>query len=222
MGPSGQGKSTLLRILSGVLEPTSGRVLLDGVDIREYSPESLAGHIGSLVGDPLVMADSVRNNLLLRCPDASDRALQRAVQASCFQEVVARLPNGYQTQLEAHGTNLSGGERQRLGLAQALLREPQMLFMDEATCSLDAETESRVLENLLRGGATLVSVAHRAAVIETAARVYEVSAGQVRPRPDAPARARCSRGHLSLVAPDSEQQSSNRKEEGPCRLQLAR
>jgi ATP-binding cassette subfamily B protein len=229
MGPSGQGKSTLLRILSGVLEPTCGKVLLDGVELREYSPDSLARYVGSLVGDPLVMADSVRNNLTLRCPDASEPSLQRAVKAACFQEVVARLPNGYQTPLEAHGTNLSGGERQRLGLAQALLRSPQMLFLDEATCSLDAETESRVLANVLGAGATVVSVAHRAAVIQTAARVYEVCEGEVRLRPDAPELARRAKGHLELV---SRQQPEKRAEqpspapaprkEAPCKLQVCR
>jgi len=92
------------------------------------------------------------------------------------------MPGGYAGRLEARGTNLSGGERQRLGLAQALLGEPSMLFLDEATCSLDAQNESRVLSNILSAGTTVVSVAHRAAVIETASRVYEVGGGEVRLR----------------------------------------
>jgi ABC-type bacteriocin/lantibiotic exporter with double-glycine peptidase domain len=222
VGPSGQGKSTLLRILSGVMAPTCGRVLLDGVELREYAPEFLARHQGALVGDPLVLADSVRNNLLIRQPDASDGALQRAVDASCFREVVSRMPGGYAGRLEARGTNLSGGERQRLGLAQALLGEPSMLFLDEATCSLDAQNESRVLSNILNAGTTVVSVAHRAAVIETASRVFEVGGGEVRlrTRPAAPAQRQ-----LELVpAGSGEPQSGDEPKKGsvPCKLQLAK
>jgi ABC-type bacteriocin/lantibiotic exporter with double-glycine peptidase domain len=219
-GPSGQGKSTLLRIISGVLQPTTGRVLLDGVDIREYAPDSLARHVGSLIGDPLVIADTVRNNLLLRCPDASERALQRAIQAACFQEVVARMPQGLQTKLEARGTNLSGGERQRLGLAQALLGKPRMLFLDEATHSLDAANEAQVLQNILSRGATVVSVAHRAAVIETATRVYEVCEGQVQLR-QRPAQPAGGRPKLALVE-NPEPDGPDGGKDGSCKLQLAR
>jgi ATP-binding cassette, subfamily B, bacterial len=173
-GPSGQGKSTLLRIISGLLEPTAGRVLYDDVDIREYAPASLAERVGTLVGQPLILADSVRNNLIVRRPEASKESIQRAVRASCFEEVVKRLPLGYASLLAARGVTLSGGERQRLGLAQALLDEPRILFLDEATCSLDVETESRVLANIARGGATVVAVAHRPAVIQAADRVLHV------------------------------------------------
>lgn len=219
-GPSGQGKSTLLRIISGVLQPTKGRVLLDGVDIREYEPDSLARHVGSLIGDPLVLADTVRNNLLLRCPDAPERALQRAVNAACFQEVVNRMPQGLESKLEARGTNLSGGERQRLGLAQALLGKPRLLFLDEATHSLDAANEARVLSNILSLGATVVSVAHRGAVIETATRVYDVSEGQVELR-QRPAAAAGGRPKLALVEnPDPD--SPDGGKDGACKLQLAR
>ena len=185
--------------------------------------------MGSLIGDPLVIADTVRNNLLLRCPDASERALQRAIKASCFQEVVGRMPQGLQTQLEARGTNLSGGERQRLGLAQALLGKPRLLFLDEATHSLDAANEQQVLQNILSLGATVVSVAHRGAVIETATRVYEVCEGQVelrqRPAPGA-------RPKLALVdkvdkadkvekaeKPDPDRPDGGK--DGSCKLQLA-
>ncbi len=179
LGPSGQGKSTLLRIAAGLMAPTEGRVLLDGVEIQKYAPASLARRMGTLTGQPFVLADSVRNNLKLRLPEASDRALERAARASCFHEVVERLPRGYETPLEAQGVNLSGGERQRLGLAQALLGEPRVLFLDEATCSLDADTEARVLENLRHTGATTLSVAHRPAVIRAAQRVFTVADGSV-------------------------------------------
>jgi ABC-type multidrug transport system fused ATPase/permease subunit len=139
--------------------------------------------VGVLAGTPLVLAQSVRDNLRLRCTDATDDELARATHDACFDEVIARLPNGQDTQLEANGTNLSGGERQRLGLAQALLGEPQVLFLDEATCSLDADTEARVLERVLARDATVLSVAHRPAVIAAADRVFFVNAGDVEARP---------------------------------------
>jgi len=219
VGPSGQGKSTLLRLIAGLLQPSEGRVLLDGVDLREYATESLSRQVGSLVGEPLVLADSVRNNLTLRWPEAPPAAIERAARNSCFQEVVARLPRGYDSALEARGANLSGGERQRLGLAQALLGEPRLLFLDEATCSLDAATESRVLDHVLALGATLVSVAHRPAVIQRAHRVFEVAEGRVTLGRAAPPGAQApqrSHGHLTLLrsqsrAPDESERSEARE-----------
>jgi ATP-binding cassette, subfamily B, bacterial len=187
-GPSGQGKSTLLRIAAGLIAPTEGRVLLDGVDLCEYSPESLAWRVGVLAGTPLVLAQSVGDNLRLRCVDATDEEIARATHDACFDEVIARLPSGLETQLDENGTNLSGGERQRLGLAQALLGQPELLFLDEATCSLDADTEARVLERVLGRDATVLSVAHRPAVIAAADRVFFVSDGEVTARPRSSAR----------------------------------
>ena len=214
-GPSGQGKSTLLRIAAGLIAPTEGRVLLDGVDLRQYAPESLAPRVGVLAGTPLVLADSVRNNLRLRRPEATEAELARAAHDACFDEVLARLPNGDETPLDAQGTNLSGGERQRLGLAQALLGQPRLLFLDEATCSLDADTEARVLRRVLARGATVLSVAHRPAVIAAADRAYVVSDATLTPRQDAhrrqPERAAAPHpGHRTAT------------ENPPCKLHLVR
>jgi ABC-type bacteriocin/lantibiotic exporter with double-glycine peptidase domain len=220
-GPSGQGKSTLLRIAAGLIAPTEGQVLLDGVDIGRYAPESLARRVGASLGQPFVLADSVRNNLRLRAPDATDDAIERAARASCFQEVVLRLPRGYDTPLEAQGQNLSGGERQRLGLAQALLGEPRVLFLDEATCSLDAETEQRVLDGVRRSAATVLAVAHRPAVIETADRVFLVEGGAVSSRPPRAG----ARGQLERLSPHrfTQQNASNDEaSENACKLYLVR
>lgn len=178
-GPSGQGKSTLLEILAGVLEPSEGEVLLDGVPVRQCDERSLARKFGTVVGTPLVIAGTIRDNLALRVPEAEDAEVLEAARAACFAEVVARTVDGYQTQLESEGTNLSGGERQRLGLAQAFLGRPSVLFLDEATCFLDAATEKRVIDNFLRAGVTVVSVAHRAAVIEASGQVFQVRDGRV-------------------------------------------
>lgn len=179
IGPSGQGKSTLLEILAGVLVPSEGEVLLDGVPVGQCEERSLARAFGTVVGAPIVTAGTIRENLILRLPDASDEEVRDAARAACFEEVVTRTPQGYETRLESEGANLSGGERQRLGLAQALLGRPRVLFLDEATCFLDAATEKRVLDNLLGTGATVVSVAHRPAVIQASHRVFLIRDGRV-------------------------------------------
>jgi ABC-type bacteriocin/lantibiotic exporter with double-glycine peptidase domain len=179
VGPSGQGKSTLLRILAGILRPTEGVVLLDGVDIRECAPASLAKKLGAVVGTPVVIDGSLRDNLRLRCPAASDEEIRQAAHTACFEEVVARMRNGYSSQLSAQSTSLSGGELQRLGLSQALVGGPAILLLDEATCFLDQEVEARVIGNTIGAGTTLVSVAHRQAVIDSSEIVYRVESGQV-------------------------------------------
>jgi ATP-binding cassette subfamily B protein len=215
-GPSGQGKSTLLRIAAGLLAPSEGRVLLDGVELHRYAPESLAHSVGTLLGQPFVAEDTLYNNLKLRLPRASESAVERAARASCFEEVARRLPRGYDTRLEAQGRNLSGGERQRLGLAQAMLGEPKLLFLDEATCSLDAETERRVLEGIAQSGATVLAVAHRSAAIDGADRVLTVAGGQVTSR-TSPASVERERHGLSDF-----KASNTEATENACKLYLVR
>jgi ATP-binding cassette subfamily B protein RaxB len=181
VGPSGQGKSTLLRILGGILRPSEGEVLLDGVDIRELDPTSLSKMLGAVLGAPVVVDGSVRENLRLRRPDASDEEIREAARTACFEDVVAHLRYGYASQLSAQSTALSGGELQRLGLGQALVGRPAILLLDEATCFLDPETEARVIANTVAAGTILISVAHRQAVIDASDIVYRVEAGQVKP-----------------------------------------
>jgi ABC-type bacteriocin/lantibiotic exporter with double-glycine peptidase domain len=183
VGPSGQGKSTLLRILAGILRPTEGQVLLDGVDLRECDADSLARKLGAVVGAPVVVDGSVRENLRLRRPRATDEEIREAARTACFEEVVRRLRSGYDSPLSAQSTSLSGGELQRLGLSQALVGRPSILLLDEATCFLDQETESRVIHNVKDAGTTLVSVAHRQAVINASGVVFRVQGGKVSPEP---------------------------------------
>ncbi|MEY2931011.1 MAG: hypothetical protein RL033_1760 [Pseudomonadota bacterium] len=179
IGPSGQGKSTLLSIAAGILKPTEGEILLDGVAISKCDERSLARAIGTVVGAPIVTAGTVRENAVIRLPEATDADVLEAAEAACFAEVVAKMPQGFESAMEPEGSNLSGGERQRLGITQALLGRPRVLFLDEATCFLDAETESRVLANFLRVGVTVISVAHRPRVIEASQQVFRVEDGKV-------------------------------------------
>jgi len=179
VGPSGQGKSTLLRILAGVLSPTEGQVLLDGVDLREFDRDSLGERIGAVVGAPVLVDGTLRENLRLRRPSSNDEELREATRIACFDEVVGRLRSGYGTPLSGHAPPFSGGELQRLGLAQALIGRPSILLLDEATSFLDADTEARVIRNTLQARTTLISVAHRPAVIEASDIVYRIEAGRV-------------------------------------------
>lgn len=179
VGPSGHGKSTLAKLLVGLLEPSEGEVLLDGVAIAAYERSSLARQLGVVLQDPLILAGSAREALSLRHPDAAPAELQQAAKIACFEPVLRGLPGGYDGAVEPLGANLSGGERQRLALAQALVGEPRLLMLDEATCALDPTTERQLLDNLDRVPATIVSVAHRPSVVERAQRVFAVLDGSV-------------------------------------------
>jgi ABC-type bacteriocin/lantibiotic exporter with double-glycine peptidase domain len=179
LGPSGHGKSTLIKLLAGLLEPSEGEVLLDGLPITTYDRRLLAEHLGVVLQEPLILNGTLSEALALRIPNVNPSERQRATRLACFEEVVKRLPDGYESEVAALGTNLSGGERQRLALAQALVCAPSLLLLDEATCSLDTETEQRVLDNLDTLGATMISSAHRGAAISRAHRIFQVFDGKV-------------------------------------------
>ncbi len=179
VGPSGHGKSSLLRLLAGVARPTEGEVLLDGVPLRQYDRQSLGRRVGAALGQPLIIEGTVRENLCLRTPGATDESLREAIDLACFGPVLRGLPCGLASTLEADGRNLSGGERQRFGIAQAVLGRPRLLLLDEATCYLDLGAEAEVLAKLATLEATVVSVAHRVAAIRACRKVLEVRAGMV-------------------------------------------
>lgn len=179
VGPSGQGKSTLARLICGLLQPVEGEVLLDGKPVAAYDPDGLARQIGIVLQDAFIWPGTIKEVLALRVPEATLTAIRNAAQRACFDEVVERLPDRYDAILERNGSNLSGGERQRLALAQALVGNPRLLVLDEATCALDPRAERRVLDQLDTVPSTIVSVAHREAVITRAERIFEVRGGAV-------------------------------------------
>jgi ABC-type bacteriocin/lantibiotic exporter with double-glycine peptidase domain len=154
-------------------------VLIDGVDLRSIAPESLARHVGVVLQEPLLLDDSVRANLTLSAPDASEQDLLFATRIACINERIARLRDGYETPLGAGAARLSGGERQRLALARALVRRPRILLLDEATSSLDLATEARVHQNLSELGCTRVIVAHRLATVRDADRILVIEGGKI-------------------------------------------
>lgn len=182
VGPSGAGKSTLVDLLPRFMEPTRGRITLDGTDLGEFSLRSLRAHFGIVSQETVIFHDTVRANIAYgdrrRWSDEEVRAAARAAHAD---EFVRELPLGYDTPLGERGVRLSGGERQRVGLARAILRDPPILILDEATSALDSGSErfiQEALERLLRGRTVFV-IAHRLSTVLGADRILVLDEGRV-------------------------------------------
>ena len=181
VGPSGAGKTTVFQLLLRFYDPESGRVSIDGIDLRDARPEDVRQHIGLVPQDPVIFADDVWSNIRYGRPEATDREVRAAAEAAAAAEFVERLPDGYGTFLGDRGTQLSGGQRQRISIARAILRNPTILLLDEATSALDAENErmvQRALETLMEGRTTLV-IAHSLATVLKADRIVVMDAGDV-------------------------------------------
>ena len=181
VGPSGAGKTTVFQLLLRFYDPESGRVSIDGTDLRDARPEDVRQHIGLVPQDPVIFADDVWSNIRYGRPEATDREVRAAAEAAAAAEFVKRLPDGYGTFLGDRGTQLSGGQRQRISIARAILRNPTILLLDEATSALDAENErvvQRALETLMEGRTTLV-IAHSLATVLKADRIVVMDAGDV-------------------------------------------
>jgi ATP-binding cassette, subfamily B, bacterial MsbA len=181
VGESGVGKSTLLDLLPRFYDVTSGRILIDGHDLRDLTRKSLCEKIGIVTQQTILFDDTVRNNIAYGRPETPlERVIQAAAAAHAHDFIVA-LPNGYDTLIGENGIKLSGGERQRLAIARALLKDPPILILDEATSNLDTDSEKAVqhaLEELMKGRTTLV-VAHRLSTIRNVDRIYVLVSGTV-------------------------------------------
>jgi ATP-binding cassette subfamily B protein len=182
VGPSGSGKSTILNLLLRFYDPASGVITFDDRDLRRATHESLRGQMGIVFQENLLFNISVRENLRLGDPQATDDDIEAAARAAEIHEFVINLPEGYDTVAGERGTRFSGGQRQRLALARALVRNPRILLLDEATSALDPATESAINETLLRvtRGRTVISVTHRLSTIVHADRIFLLEHGRVR------------------------------------------
>lgn len=179
-GPSGAGKSTLADLAAGLTHPTSGRILVDGVELTPDLLPAWRRQVAVVPQDPFLFHDTIRANLLLAAPDATEACLWAALTDVGAADFVAALPQGLDTMVGDRGNSVSGGERQRLAIARALLRQPRLLILDEATSALDGGLEALVLETLdrLRGTITIFAVTHREATRRAADRVLELEAGR--------------------------------------------
>ncbi|HYL42464.1 MAG TPA: thiol reductant ABC exporter subunit CydC [Ktedonobacteraceae bacterium] len=181
VGPSGSGKSTLVKLALRFWDPTSGTVLLNGHDVRKYALADLRNLIGVVAQDTYLFNDTIRGNLLLARPEASDSEITHALEQAQLTNFVDQLPQGLETWVGEHGLRLSGGERQRLAIARALLKNAPLLILDEATANLDPVTEAALLEalaKLMRGRTTLM-ITHRLTALEQMDTILVLAHGKI-------------------------------------------
>jgi ABC-type bacteriocin/lantibiotic exporter with double-glycine peptidase domain len=182
VGPSGAGKSTIAKIITGILEPQGGEVLFNGVNIKEIDRQLLRRQIGIVNQEVFLFKGTIRDNISLWDEELSPEAIVRAARDARIHAEIMKRPAGYDTMLEEGGSNLSGGQQQRVCIARGLAHNPPILLMDEATSSLDAVTEERVIKNLLERGCTLVEIAHRLSTIRDADEIIVLDKGRVAER----------------------------------------
>ena len=182
VGPSGAGKTTVFSLIERFYEPDSGRVLLDGTEVSDWAISQLRAAIGYVEQDAPVLSGSLRENLLLGAPNATEAEVAEVLRITRLTDLVARLPDGLQTPVGHRGTRLSGGERQRVAIGRALLRHPRLLLLDEATSQLDALNEAALRETVAETAlmTTVLVVAHRLSTVTMADRIIVMAAGQVK------------------------------------------
>jgi subfamily B ATP-binding cassette protein MsbA len=181
VGMSGAGKSTLANLIPRFYDATSGTILIDGTDIRKYTVASLRKNIGIVTQESILFNDSVRYNIAYGRADCSEDEIVQAAKDAYAQDFITQLPQGYDSLIGERGCRLSGGQRQRIAIARALLKNPDILILDEATSDLDTESEyyvQKALENLMKTRTTLV-IAHRLSTVINADKILVFDAGRL-------------------------------------------
>jgi ATP-binding cassette subfamily B protein len=181
VGETGSGKTTLAYLLARLYDAGEGAVKIDGVDVRELTHGSLAAIVGLVSQETYLFHASVRENLRFARPDASDAEIEHAARAAQIHDLIASLPEGYETVVGERGYRFSGGEKQRIAIARAVLRNPPVLVLDEATSALDTATEravQRALDDLSRGRTT-IAIAHRLSTVRDAEQIAVLDRGRV-------------------------------------------
>jgi ATP-binding cassette subfamily B protein len=182
VGPTGAGKSSLIHLLERFYDPTKGRITLGGVDIRQLPKSLLRGRTALITQDVFLFADTIQSNITEGNPVLTRERLQEIIAASNIERLIQRLPDGLDTQLMEGGRTLSGGERQLVAFARALARDPEILILDEATSSVDTQTERLIQEATVRlmQNRTAIVVAHRLSTIRHADRIVVLHRGRIR------------------------------------------
>jgi ATP-binding cassette subfamily B protein len=181
VGETGSGKTTCAYLVARLYDATQGVVSIDGVDVRELTFESLAATVGVVSQETYLFHASVRENLRFARPGATDEQIEDAARAAQIHELIATLPEGYDTIVGERGYRFSGGEKQRIAIARTILRNPPVLVLDEATSSLDTQTERLVQEALerLSEGRTTIAIAHRLSTVRDADQIVVLDRGRV-------------------------------------------
>ncbi len=181
VGPSGAGKTTTVNLIPRFYDPTKGRILIDGVDIREVKLYSLRRQIGIVPQETILFSGTIRDNIAYGKPEATDREIREAAKAANAHEFIMNLEGGYEARVGERGVNLSGGQRQRIAIARAILLSPRFLILDEATSSLDTQSEDLVqeaLSHLMKGRTTFI-IAHRLSTVIDADRIIVLDGGRI-------------------------------------------
>ncbi|MET8086483.1 ABC transporter ATP-binding protein [Micromonospora sp. NPDC005237] len=181
VGETGSGKSTLAGLVSRLHDPTAGRITIDGVDLRDLRLTDLAAIVGVVSQETYLLHTTVRENLRYARPDATDAQIEAAARAAQIHDLIAGLPDGYDTMVGSRGHRFSGGEKQRLAIARTLLRDPRILVLDEATSALDTETERAVQRafDVLSEGRTVLTIAHRLSTVRDADQIAVLDHGRI-------------------------------------------
>ncbi|MET8372542.1 ABC transporter ATP-binding protein [Micromonospora profundi] len=181
VGETGSGKSTLAGLISRLHDPTAGRITIDGVDLRDMRLADLAAIVGVVSQETYLLHTTVRENLRYARPDATDAEIEDAARAAQIHDLIADLPDGYDTMVGSRGHRFSGGEKQRLAIARTLLRDPRILVLDEATSALDTETERAVQRafDVLAEGRTTITIAHRLSTVRDADQIAVLDHGRI-------------------------------------------
>jgi ATP-binding cassette subfamily B protein len=189
-GVSGAGKSTLIDLLQRHFDPSGGRILLGGVDLRCFDLGALRSHIAVVAQDTVLFAGSVLDNVRYAAPESTEDAVAEAIRLAQIDVFAKRLPQGLETEVGARGTKLSGGQRQRIAIARAILQAPAILVLDEATTGVDAATEQRIAEavDTLFAARTRIVISHHAHIARDADLVFQVAGGALEELPKAGAR----------------------------------
>jgi ATP-binding cassette subfamily B protein len=184
VGGTGSGKTTLVSLIPRLYDPTAGSVLVDGVDIRDVDLAALRREIAMVSDDPFLFSANVRENVAYARPDASDEDIRQAARQAGIHDFIETLPEGYDTLIGERGLTVSGGQRQRIAIARALLRDPRILILDDATSSVDATTEAEIknaLRGLMRARTTFI-IGHRLSTIALADEIVVLEDGRVAAR----------------------------------------
>ena len=181
VGQSGAGKSTIINLLPRFYDPQKGTIRIDNQDTKQVKLSSLRKHISLVSQDVVLFDDTIKNNIAYANPEATQKDIEEACKFAAAEEFIAKLPNKYESIVGENGVKLSGGQKQRISIARAILKKAQIILLDEATSSLDAESERVVqnaINNLIKGRTTIV-IAHRLSTIHDASKIYVLKNGNI-------------------------------------------
>jgi ABC-type multidrug transport system fused ATPase/permease subunit len=181
VGPTGAGKTTITNLIMRLYDPQSGKVLIDGRDVKEFKYRSLRGQISLVPQEPILFNDTVLNNIRMGKRNSSDEQVKNIISELGMDDLIKSLPEGFYTIVSPGGSNLSVGQRQMISFARAMLKDPKILILDEATSSLDPYTESMLQKAMVRTmrGRTCILIAHRLSTVKLAQRIIVLSNGKI-------------------------------------------